>query len=1264
MRLEKTFSFLDGGGSMGENIRAFDWKRSPLGPIEHWPQSLKTSVGLMLNSQHPMWIGWGPEATFLYNDAYIQVLSQAKHPWALGKPAATVWAEIWNICGPLADKVFQKAEASFVNDVRLFMSRGDFLEETFYSFSYSPIRDESGGVGGLFCPSAEVTSKVLNARRLQTLSELAAKSLVEKTTASACSSAAAILAKNADDIPFMLLYLFDANGKALTLEQAIGIEKGLDASPESIPPGAPVLWPVDEVLKNHQPRVVSIGGVGGFPAGLAGQKLSQAVVLPVLSGGQEKPWAILIVGANAARKLDSEYLRFFELVAGHIATAIQNAHVAEEERQRLEMLAELDRAKTTFFSNVSHEFRTPLTLMLGQLEDLLARKQPPGAMDDRAELEVIHRNSLRLLKLVNTLLDFSRIEAGRAQAVFVETDLATLTADLASVFRAAVEKAGLTFTVDCPPLPRPVFVDRDMWEKIVFNLLSNAFKFTFSGEIGISLRAGRHGVILKVWDTGIGISAAELPKIFKRFYRIENARGRSHEGTGIGLALASELVRLHEGTTEVESAEGKGTTFQIRIPFGENRAAGEQSNILARSNPASQSKLFAEEVSSWLPQQSLEISTSSASALTTAGDAGSLGGLPRILLAEDNGDLREYILRLLGKEYAVKAVSNGALALEAARRNPPDLVLTDVMMPELDGFGLLKHLRNDASLRGIPVILLSARAGEESRLEGTDAGADDYLTKPFSARELLARVNAHVKLSRIRKKVEADLRETGERLQAALNAAGAGTFRWNIGDNSLEWDENLDRLFGLAPHETIRSLDNFVAAVHPEDREGVVEMCRCCAREGRDFDMSYRVVWRDGSTHWLHDKGKMFFDHAGRPTHMTGACLDITRHKLSEIAAAENAQRLHLALDAGDLGDWSWDAGTQILTLSERGSVIFGQAKEITHWTWEGVRELVHPKDRDRSRAASQHALATHSDYNIEYALNTHVAGERWVATRGRGIYGSDGKVIGMVGVVQDITERKRAAQALIEARLALAAQNQVLEDTVQQRTARLKETILELEAFSYTISHDMRAPLRAMQGYADALLEDYKDKLDPEAAHHLQRIHRAAFRLDLLIRDVLAYSRIAKGEIEFKAVDVGAVISEIVQNYPNLGPGKIRVEVSPLIPVMAHEALLTQIVSNLLGNAVKFSNPNVFPEVRISAERIGSDVRLWFADNGIGIDPQHHQRIFQIFGRIYPEKRYEGTGIGLAIVKKSAERMGGSAGVESELNKGSRFWVMLKSAE
>ena len=501
----------------------------------------------------------------------------------------------------------------------------------------------------------------------------------------------------------------------------------------------------------------------------------QALVLPVPSSIPHKIAALLVVGVSARIELDDQYRGFFELATAQVATALANARAYEEERRRAEALAEIDRAKTAFFSNVSHEFRTPLALMLAPLEDALADPQRPLPLEQRGRLETAHRNSLRLLKLVNTLLDFSRIEAGRVEARYEATDLARLTAELASNFRSAMDRAGLRFVVNCPPLPAPVHVDRDMWEKIVLNLLSNAFKFTFDGEIAVTLGHAGECVELAVRDTGTGIAPEEISHLFERFYRAKGVRARTHEGTGIGLALVQELVRLHGGTVRVESVPGEGSTFTVSIP-----AAGPHAPQLTLGTLASTSlgaSPFVEEALRWLPSADLERSRepdiSTASALLPpeaahAHDGAAPGG--RILLADDNADMRDYVGRLLREHWTVEAVADGRAALEAARRHVPDLVLSDVMMPGLDGFELLRALRADPRTSTVPVILLSARAGEEARVEGLQAGADDYVVKPFTARELIARLHTHLTLARMRHEAARQAEAARTEAEAASSA--------------------------------------------------------------------------------------------------------------------------------------------------------------------------------------------------------------------------------------------------------------------------------------------------------------------------------------------------------------------------------------------------------------------------------------------------------------------------------------------------------------
>ena len=887
-------------GELGLLIGRYDWSKTPLGAISTWPQSLKTSVSLMLSSQHPMWIGWGPQAHFLYNDAYIQVLGSAKHPWALGRPAAEVWSEIWEICGPLADKVFKQGESCFVDEVRLFMNRGDFFEETYYSYSYSPIRDEAGNVGGLFCVSTEVTPKVINARRLRTLSELSANALVQKTTDAACAWAAATLAKNPDDVPFALLYLMDGGDK-LRLQQACGLNnasgslmpKAVDLASGS---GRRSLWPFADVVKRGRSRVVPIAQIEGFPLGAAEQRLSQAIVLPITSRGEGLPLGVLIAGINPTRRLDAEYQTFADLLVDQVAAAIQNARAAEEERQRLDALSELDRAKTAFFSNVSHEFRTPLTLMLGPIEELLAKAHTELSPSAKSQLELVNRSGSRLLRLVNTLLDFSRLEAGRMQAMYQPTDLASFTAELASVFRSATQKAGLELDLDCPKLADLVYVDRGMWEKIVLNLVSNAFKFTFEGKITVALTDAGRNVELRVSDTGVGIPQEELPRVFERFHRIENTRSRTHEGSGIGLALVQELVKLHGGTIRVESVVGQGTTFVVTIPRGKEHLPPDRiTGPRTEGQNVRGTAAFVEEALRWLPDGSpdsalVEVEANSA-APTTGIAVSQRSGRPVVLVVDDNSDMRQYLTQMLVQRYEVRSAPDGEAALAAIRKQAPDIVLTDVMMPRLDGFGLIRELRADPNTRTIPVIVLSARAGEEAKVEGIEHGADDYLIKPFSARELLARVQTHIDMARMRNESEEAVSQKQQQLNVALEASDTGTFRWDprTGD-FLALDENFKRLFGFSPEDTLQYFSDAMSRVHPEDVATVKAAVEAC-QQGASFDMEHRVVLSDGEIRWLYGRARPLMDEHGEMLSMVGACTDVTRRKQSELEAlAANAK--------------------------------------------------------------------------------------------------------------------------------------------------------------------------------------------------------------------------------------------------------------------------------------------------------------------------------------------------------------------------------------
>lgn len=1396
-------------GEMGERMRAFHWSSHALGPMEHWPAALASTLSIVISARFPMAIYWGDEGWLFYNDAWRPILGD-KHPWALGKASREVWPEIWDAIAPDFDIVRITGQGTWRGDSLLPMQRFGYTEECYFDYTFNPIRGRSGAVEGILNVVQETTERVLSSRRTQLLRALAARTAVAKNAYAACEAAIAAFATDVADFPFTLLYLLDHGQQVARLAASDGVASSSPAHAPEISLIESPGWPLADALSVGRP--IEIGDlVHRFGAAFRTpwpEPVTKALVIPIAGPGGEGSAAVLIAGINARRSLDSDYRRFLELVESHLATAIATARSYDAERRRAEQLAELDRAKTAFFNNVSHEFRTPLTLMLGPLEGLLERAAHAPALVEFGEIDVVHRNSLRLLKLVNTLLDFSRLEAGRVQANLVETNLDRLTADLASVFRDAMEKAGLRFVVDCLPLPQPVFVDPDLWEKVVFNLLSNALKFTLSGEVRVEMRADCHHAVLTVKDTGVGIAPTALPHIFQRFHRIENVHSRTHEGTGIGLALVHELVKLQGGEITVESQPGKGTAFAVRVPFGKQNFSADR---LGSANGEGRSVLrapsFVMEALSWLPVEARghqHASTRGANG-TSAGpvDNNSGHGLAvgaRVLVAEDNADMRDYVRRLLAAHYQVEAVADGAAALEAARREPPDLILSDVMMPGMDGFTLAQRIRTEERLRTIPILLLSARAGEEARIEGASQSADDYLTKPFSARELLARVALHLRLARARKDnaeaaerqqlfiervvhatpdiifvydlgakrqlylnraveeslgysqaqilamenptavlIHPDDQESHQKFIAGFNAArdgelrecehrvraANGTYRWILtraGVFARNADGRPREIIGVATDITKRRQAEDIAresearfrnvadnapvmiwvteadgscsylskswydftgqipatglgfgwldVTHPEDRAGAEAIFADANARRAPFRLDYRLRRQDGVYRWAIDSAAPRFASTGEFLGYVGSVIDLTERKqmeerlreseaslAAEAKALREAQlRFEIVKDGAQVGFWFCDLPFGELVWDHRVKEHFWLPPEAPV-TINTFYERIHPDDREPTRLAIETSIANKTRYEIDYRTVSPQGKVKWIRALGRGFYDDRGQPHRFDGVTLDITERKRIENDLREAHALLTDKATHLEALVQERTARLREIIGELEAFSYSIAHDMRAPLRSLQGFSDALSSDYADKLDIEGQVYLRRIARSAERMDKLIQDVLSYSRVVRGEWPLEAVDLAQLLQGIADTYPSLAPEKADILLEDSIPpVLGSEAMLMQVFSNLLGNAVKFVPAGTRPTIRVWAEPRGDRVRIFVKDNGIGIAPEEHQKIFGIFHQA--TKGYEGTGIGLAIVKKAAERMNGTVGLESRVGEGTTFWV------
>lgn len=913
--------------------------------------------------------------------------------------------------------------------------------------------------------------------------------------------------------------------------------------------------------------------------------------------------------------------------------AEQNQRALETERRRGEALAEVDRAKTLFFSNVSHEFRTPLTLMLGPLEAAIASSATPAPV--RTHLELAHRNSLRLLKLVNSLLDFSRIEAGRVDISYEATDLDVLTRDLASNFRSAMERAGLVFTMECDEIGEPVYVDREMWEKVVLNLLSNAFKFTLQGSVTVRLRREASDAVLEIADTGVGVSVHELPRLFDRFYRVEGTAGRTQEGSGIGLALVQELVKFHGGTVCATSELGSGTTFRVSVPLGTGHLPPERIKALrSLASTTTGAQAFVEEALRWIPADTSECSPRPQ---LLADDLGSNRQLvkaagARILLADDNADMRAYVRDLLSANYVVEAVADGEQALQAVRRERPDLILADIMMPRLDGLSFLKLLRNDESLRDVPVVLLSARAGEEAHVEGLDAGADDYLVKPFSARELLARIGARLELTRMR-------REHEERFQTFVSATSDVIYKMSADWSEMRFLRGRDFIADTA--DPSRSwLDKYI---YPDDQLQVMTSIREAIRSKSVYQLEHRVRRVDGTVGWTYSRAVPLKDASGNVTEWFGAASDVTERKATEQALQEREEQLRLATDAAEIGLWDVDLVTDTLFWPPRVKAMFGISQDVPVSMADFYSGL-HPADRERTSEAFAAALdpERRALYDVEYRTVGKEDGLiRWVAAKGCGIFDGRGRCVRVIGTAIDITSRKRTEEALSDA-------------------DRRKDEFLAM------LAHELRNPLAPIGTASEVLSRTLNN--DARAQAVVGVIKRQVVQMTRLVDDLLDVSRITQGRIELKKrpVDLAFVIAQTIETVePQLREKQHNLATTassyePLF-VLGDFARLMQCVGNILTNAIKYTEPGGDISVRTRGDEANAYIEI--SDNGTGISPELLPRVFDLF--VQSERTLDraqgGLGIGLAVVRRLVEMHDGKVSARSAgLGLGSTFEIRL----
>lgn len=785
-----------------------------------------------------------------------------------------------------------------------------------------------------------------------------------------------------------------------------------------------------------------------------------------------------------------------------VAEASAQLKTANEELARLyEKTRELDELKTRFFANVSHELRTPLTLILGPIDHLL--ESGHLADGERQAVQVIQRNAQLLHRQVDNLLDIAKLEAGRMLVHYSEIDLADLLRLLASHFDTVAADRRISFELDLPAT-LPVQADEEKLQRIVLNLLANAFKFVADGgRIGVALSVAGDSAVIRVRDNGPGVPEPLRAAIFERFRQAEDGAGRRFGGTGLGLAIVREFVLLHGGQVSVGEAAGGGAEFAVVLPAKAPAGAIVAAPLARRREDAA-------------GYAAGEIAVPTVPA-TPVGEQGAL-----ILVVEDNPEMNAFVVAALAPRYRVASAFDGQAGLDTARALRPDLIVSDLMMPGISGDRMVEAIRREPFLDDTPVVMLTAKADDALRIRLLRHGVQDYICKPFSVDELLARIAG---LLSERRRVGTRLRSVEERFRATFEQAAVG-----------------------------------IAHVAPDGR-------------------------------WLR-----------------------VNRKLCEIVGYSHDELLALTF-----------------------------------------QDITHPADLNADLALVGQVLAGEIDsYQMEKRYLRQGGEQIWINLTVSLVRDEQGAPDYFISVLEDIGPRK-AAEAEV-ARL-----NADLERRVVERTAELQAANSELDSFAYAVSHDLRTPLRAINGFSVALEEDCGGELSDTAHGLLGEIVSAGRRMGDLIEGILALSRSTRGDLQRQSVDLSAMASRILGELSQLDPGRtVRREIAPGLAARGDPRLLEVLLRNLLENAWKYTAREPAPEIRFSAEVVDGKPLFCVADNGAGFDMRHAAKLFQPFQRLHRQEEFPGIGIGLATVQRIVSRHGGTIEASGTPGGGARFLFSL----
>ncbi|MCA0296314.1 MAG: response regulator [Actinobacteria bacterium] len=830
-------------GEMGAKVASFDWAGTRLGPITGWPAAARGAVVLCLGSLFPMTLRLGDELIVLYNDACREVFGPERFSAALGRRSDEVWPEADAESRALIEQVVTTGEPFFAVDRGVHLDRALPGEECYFTFSHSAIVEDDGRTSGVMSVVVESTWQVLADRRLRCLERLGREIVDSSTQTELAELAMAVLASNAADHPAGALFRATRSGDDVGAALASFGE------------------PIDHDRAGALARACLADSAPHHDNG-EDTAAARLHAYPVLEPETHTPTHVLVIRHHAARPWDAELDSYLTLLAISLAAALLTRTELWTERDRVARATALDAAKSQFFTGMSHELRTPLTLISAPVEDILARD-----LDDhtRADLALVQANVARLSRLVEAMLDFNRMEAGRLVPRLRRCDVTTLVRGLAATFAPTLERAGLEFVVDVPDLARPALVDHDVLERIVLNLLSNAVKFTPSGSVTLSLDSDDTGYAITVTDTGSGIDPDDHDRVFARFERLGPPSGtRAPVGAGIGLAMVRQLTELLGGTVALRSALGEGSTFTVRLPFEPPEPAGTGDSITPRRAPS-----FLAEFAEW----------------TASAPASARTDRPRLLAVEDDAQLARFLADSLSDSYVVETAADGASALEAIRRDRPDVVLSDLAMPGVDGLELVRLIRDDPSLRGLPVLLLSARGSDDAAAAGLGEGADDYIAKPFTLVDLKARIAANLERARERSL------DTAWR-RAVMTAIHDGLVIFDAEGLVLEMNQAFSDLLGYTMADGPFRPPYPWWPTEEEDAEALAVITAAYeeARGGEDRTGEFEFYRRDRQPVWVESTGAQVRHRESGLTATVRTLRDISREHVARerrVAAAQ-----------------------------------------------------------------------------------------------------------------------------------------------------------------------------------------------------------------------------------------------------------------------------------------------------------------------------------------------------------------------------------------